>query len=94
MTLKLTKELADRMLNPSRDVVYSPHALCSIADGRKAQWTHPDEQYVIEFDRETKTFTGHYYDWDDEEQDWVDTEPMTAEQIRDCIGRHRLVFAR
>jgi hypothetical protein len=94
MTLKLTKELAERMCNPSRDVVYSPHSFCSIAIGDQVQWTHPDEQYVIAFDRETKTFTGHFYEWDDERQDWLDTGPMTADQIRDCIERHNLVFAR
>ena len=58
------------------------------------QWTHPDEQYVIVFDRATETFTGHYYDWDEETQDWKDTDPMTAEQIKDCIERNRLLFAR
>jgi hypothetical protein len=92
MTLQLTEELAARMLHPSRDVVYGPHSFCSISGGT-AEWTHPDEQYVIVFDRRTREFTGQYYDWDEGRQDWVDTEPMTAEQIRECIERNRLVFA-
>jgi len=94
MTLILTKELADRMFNPLPDVVYSPHSLCSMLDSDTAEWTHPDDQYVIAFDRRTKTFTGHYYDWDEEKQEWVDTDPMTAEQIREYIERNRLIFAR
>jgi hypothetical protein len=91
--LKLTREMAERMSNPARDVVYSPHSICSM-EIDQVQWTHPDEQYVITFDRATETFTGQYYDWDDETQDWVDTAPMTGEQIKDCIERNRLVFAR
>ena len=93
MTLKITKSLAARMFNPSPDVVYNPHSFCSIKNDSKAQWTHPDEQYVIEFDRKTKMFTGHYYDWDEERQDWVDTDPMTAEQIMACIEANHLIFA-
>ncbi|SRR5579883_2650952 len=92
--LKLTRELAERMFNPSHDVVYGPHSFYSAEDDREVQWTHPDERYVITFDRAAETFTGHYYAWDDEEQDWVDTVPMTAEQIRECIERNRLLFAR
>jgi hypothetical protein len=65
-----------------------------MVDGRGAEWTHPDDQYVIAFDRASRTFAGHYYDWDEERQEWVNTEPMTAEQIRECIGRNRLIFAR
>ncbi len=92
--LKLTRELAGRMFNPSPDVVYGPHSFYSAEDDREVQWTHPDERYVITFDRAAETFTGHYYDWDEEEQDWVDTAPMTAAQIRECIERNRLLFAR
>jgi hypothetical protein len=49
MTLKRTTELADRMFNPSPDVVYSPHSFCSMVDGDRAEWTHPDDQYVVAF---------------------------------------------
>jgi hypothetical protein len=93
-TLKLTRELADRMFHPSRDVVYGPHSFYSAENDSEVEWTHPDEHYVISFNRASETFTGRYYDWDDEKQDWVDTEPMTAEQIRECIERNRLLFAR
>jgi hypothetical protein len=94
MTLKLTKELADRMFNPSPDVVYTPHSLCSVVVGDRAEWTHPDDQYVIAFDRRTRQFTGYSYDWDEARQEWVETDPMTAEQIRECIERNRLILAR
>jgi hypothetical protein len=92
MTLKLTRTLADTMSSPSRDIVYSPHSLCTV-NGDEASWTHPDDQYVIVFDRRTRIFTGHYYDWNEETQEWVDTDPMTADQIRDCIARNHLIFA-
>lgn len=94
MTLKLMKELAHRMFNPSPDLVYTPHSFCSMTADDQAEWTHPDDQYVITFDRRSRTFTGHYYDWDEAEQEWVDTKPMTAGQIRECIERNHLVFAR
>jgi hypothetical protein len=93
MTLKLTKELAHRMFNPSPDVVYTPHSFCSTVDDDRAEWAHPDDQYVIAFDRRTGQFTGHYYDWDEAREEWMDTAPMTAEQIQECIEHNRLVFA-
>ena len=93
-TLELTRELAVTMSSPAPDVIYSPHSFCSMEDINQVQWTHPDEQYVIVFDRATEIFTGHYYDWDEETQDWKDTDPMTAGQIKDCIERNRLLFAR
>lgn len=92
--LKLTKELAETMFHPSPDAVYTPHSLCAMVDGDRAEWTHPDDQYVIAFDRRTREFTGHFYDWDDAAQDWVDTRPMTADEICATIGRNRLIFAR
>ncbi len=92
--LKLTATLAAKMRNRSPDIVYSPHSLSSAVSDNDVQWTHPDEQYVITFHRESETFTGHYYEWNDEAQDWVDTTPMTADQIHDCIDRNHLIFAR
>ncbi len=92
--LTLTATLAATMREPSPDIVYSPHSLSSGVSDEDVQWTHPDERYVITFHRETSTFTGHYYTWDDEQQDWIDTEPMTAAQILGCIERNHLIFCR
>ena len=91
-SVKLTKELNEQMHPTNR--VYGANSLPSTFDKYTIEWTNNDEQYIIKLDRKTNTITGHYYDWDEEEQDWTDKHDvaMTAEQILNTIKKDHLLM--
>jgi hypothetical protein len=93
-TLTLTKELNVQMHPKKR--VYSPVSLPSLFTKDKIEWNHTDEQFIITLDRNTNLFTGHYYDFNEETQDWDDAHdvPMTTAQIEAAINKHHLLMVR
>lgn len=94
-SVKLTKELNEQMHPKQR--VYSPHSLPMFSDNLNVmEWSNNDEQYVIKLDLRTNIITGHYYDWDEEAQDWTDKHDvqMTAEQILATIKENHLLMVR
>jgi hypothetical protein len=90
-SLTLTQELFNKLQPTGR--VYSPHSLAS-QHGSKFTWSNPDDQFVIELDLTTKTLTGHYYDWNEETEQWDDEHdvPMTAADLLSVIETNNLVL--
>ena len=91
-SLKLTKELNDSM-HPTKHV-YSATSLPAVFTKDTIEWACPDEQYVIKLNCNTNIITGHFYDWDEEAQDWTDKHDvqMTSEQILEIIVRDNLLM--
>lgn len=92
-SVKLTRELNDSM-HPVKKHVYSPNSMPSIFTRETIEWANNDDQYVIKLHRKTNLITGHFYDWDEEAQDWTDKHDvaMTAQQILDIIKNDHLLL--
>jgi hypothetical protein len=90
----LTKELNAKMHPTKR--VYNSTSLPTVFTHDEISWSSNDDQYVIKLDRNTNIITGHYYDWDEEAQDWTDKHdvPMTADQIMRHITNDHLLMVR
>lgn len=91
----LTKELNETMHPTNR--VYSPNSLPLFShDLNEMTWSNSDEQYVIKLDLKTNLITGHFYDWDEEAQDWTDKHDvqMSSDQIMEIIKRDHLLMIR
>lgn len=92
-TLELTAEL-NQAMHPVKGVVYNSHSLPSLVTDSVMCWSNNDEQYVIELNRNTNIITGHYYDWNEETQDWDDANdvPMNSEQLKAAIREYKLLM--
>ena len=90
--LKFTKELANEM-KPDSNQVYGSYSLPSLSTKDEVTWNDPDQQFVITLDRKTKVLTGEYYEWLEEDQDWVDVKEMDEGEIHREIISNNLVIA-
>ena len=91
-TISLTRELFDSMQPKKR--VYQSTSIPTKC-GTVAQWSNTDAQFVIEADVKTKTISGFFWDWSEENDnpdDAVET-PMTESQILETIKKYNLIFA-
>lgn len=93
--LILTKELNEAM-HPVAKTVYNSTSLPSMVTTSVMCWSNNDEQFVIELNRNTNIITGHYYDWNEETQQWDDANdrPMTETELLEAIKRHKLLMVR
>lgn len=71
--------------------VYSSHALPSYQDKRYICWSHNDEYWNVKLNKSTMELTGHYYDWNDEAEDWEDTFPLTDIELLDLVKANKLL---
>lgn len=94
MTVTLTKDLNESM-HPKKGRVYGPHSIPD-TDGKVMVWSHPDDMYVITLDLATNVITGHWYDWDEEAEDWTDKHDvdMTADEIMSMIKKNSLLMVK
>ncbi len=89
--LTLTKELYNDMQPKSGEVV-GAYSLPNYFDTEIIEWGNPDEQYNIKLDRQTKIFTGAFYDWNEMWEDWEDKKEMSDEEIHRAILNDRLLL--
>lgn len=93
-SLKLTLDISKNML-PGRQV-YRSHSLPMKVSDTVLQWNNNDENYIIELDFKTNSFTGHFYAWNDETEEWDDANDtqMTDSQILDIIHKDNLLIVK
>lgn len=94
--LKLTKQL-NKEMHPQPGVVYGGYSMPSFSSGEIMEWSNPDAQYVIRLDLTKGMFTGHFYQYNEETEDWDDEGDegdveMTAQEIKDAIIDDQLLM--
>lgn len=93
--LTLTKELNEEM-HPKKGVVYGGYSLPSYASSDIMEWSNPDAQYIIKLNLKTGIFTGHFYAFNEETEDWDDEGDveMTKQEILDAIRDDQLLMVK
>lgn len=71
--------------------VLNPHQLPDYANAYFVHWMIPDNNVWITLNRETGNYTAIYMDWNEEAEDWDETEVLSPAASLKLACQHELV---
>lgn len=89
--MQFTKEIKSYFKNSGK--TYRSYAIPTVLNSQKrVVWNNNDEDFQVELDLVSNELTGRYYEWDEDQQDWIDGEIMKDSELLKRIHAREFVL--